>query len=80
MREYYALYTCDAWKTHSSMTLVGVFTKAKLISIIKKYVKESDPRFEFESDLKKIESMEINEIDNSLKYGYIQKIKINEIL
>ncbi|WP_279145939.1 MULTISPECIES: hypothetical protein [Clostridium] len=75
MNEYYALFSCDAWKSCSSMRLIGVFTLEKLKTVIKEKIKEKDFYF---ACLEKIDDIDISEINNSLAFGYIKKIKIDE--
>jgi hypothetical protein len=77
MKEYYVLFSSDAWKSHSSMRLKGVFTKPNLLKVIKKNIKNKN--FEFDSG-KKIENMEIKDINDALTYAYIETVKINEEL
>jgi hypothetical protein len=74
-RKYYVLLKCNEWKEYSSMRIVGVFTWKGLIKVIKKRVKAGD--FEFDN-IKKIDQMIVNEIDNFLKYGHIIEVEINE--
>ena len=72
--KYYALFTCDQWKSRDSMQFMGVFTKTRLISIINK----GSNVFDFEEALNK--SMDVREMNNSITYGYIEELSINEVL
>lgn len=77
-RKYYALFNCDEWKSTSSMSFVGVFNFKKLINLIKKRVRNGD--YEFDNEIKEIETMEWDEIETLLEYGHIQEVSINEVL
>jgi hypothetical protein len=72
--KYYALFTCDQWKSRDSMQFMGVFTKNRLISIINK----GSNVFDFEEAFNK--SMDVREMNNSIAYGYIEELSINEVL
>ena len=39
MRGYYALFSCDDWKSHSSFVLIGVFNQTELKKQVRKRVK-----------------------------------------
>lgn len=77
-RLHYILFSCDQWKSHSSKSLIGVFTAKELIRISKRKVKNGD--FEFGQDIKEIEAMSVQDINTALTYGHIEECQINEIL
>ncbi len=77
-RKYYELFSCDEWKSHASMSLVGVFNFTKLKRIIKDRVKKD--KFEFGRDIKEIDKMTWHEIEVALAYGYIQELELNEVV
>ncbi len=77
--KYYALFSCDQWKSHSSMSLIGVFTLLKLRSAIRKRIKSKN--FSFDGyDIKEIKNMSIHDLDIALQYGSIIELSINETL
>lgn len=76
MRNYYALFSCNDWKEHSSMSPIGVFNQSELLKVIKRKIKTRE--FRFKRDVKEIGKLSIREIDTSLVSGYIQPIKLNE--
>lgn len=75
--KYFALFSCDEWKGHSSMRLIGVFTREGLNKQLNKEVEGGNMELS-ESDA--LEELSIKEIDNSLSYGFIQELSINEAL
>lgn len=75
-REYYVLFSCDEWKSTSSMEFIGVFCEGKLRKILKKKIKKNE--FELELDIEQLDKGDIYTIDNCLTYGYIKKIYLNE--
>lgn len=78
-RRYYGLFSCDEWKSHSSMNLIGVFTLTKLRKLVKERVKKGD--FEFGGErITEIDNMDFDSIDTMLTYGYIIELGINEEL
>lgn len=70
--KYYALFTCDLWKSKESMKLLGVFTKSRLIATLK------DDRFSLNDPINK--TMDCRELNDICTYGYIEELSINEIL
>lgn len=70
--KYYALFNCDEWRSNATMDLFGVFTKDKLIKCL-----EYDS-FELSQPIDK--TMSIRELNNVVTYGYIEELKINEVL
>ena len=74
---HFALFSCDDWKSHSSMSLVGVFTKDELINQLNKEIEVGDMEFGRDNSL---ELLSIRDIESSLKYGFIQELSINEVL
>lgn len=78
-RKYYALFDCDDHKDYSSMRLLGVFTEKKLRQTIRKKVISGE--FEFTGNIIEILNEEdLEYIFNSLRYGFVQELKINEEL
>lgn len=77
--EFFALFTCDEYKSHNSLDLKGVMTKEFLIDFIKKNSNSEDSLFIFDN-LEDIECMTIRDINTSLEFGYIEELYINEVL
>lgn len=77
MREYYVLFSCDDWKSHSSMSLIGVFSRKKLEKTIRKFVK--DGSMKFNRELKTLPELSVHDIEVALEFGFIQSIHLNEI-
>lgn len=79
---FYALFTCDQWKSYSSMNLIGVFDRTHLNDIILNKVKEEI--FELDDSVKLsqggIQQASIRDIDVALTYGFVQSLTINEEL
>ena len=76
MREYYALFSCNEWKNHSSMNLIGIFNGTQLLKVIKRRIKKGE--FKFGRDFKDLDVLDVHEIDSSLEYGFIQSLSLNE--
>lgn len=74
---HYVLFSCDEWKSCSSMSLIGVFSKYGLIDQLIKETEENNMEFGRSEPLY---NLPIEEIDSSLKYGFIQEISIDEVL
>lgn len=72
----YILSTCDCWKSYSSMQLIGVFTKAKLLSVIKQTIESGN--FNFNRDMADLDRLDIRDINISLEYGFIEPVIIDE--
>lgn len=78
-KEYYVLFSCDKWKSYSSMRLMGVFSITELRKVVKKIIEKGD--FEYEkSDVKEINKMTGSDISRVLKYGYVETVGLNEEL
>ncbi|EQC1535468.1 hypothetical protein [Clostridium botulinum] len=70
MKNIILLYSCNAWKEHSSMRLVMASTSEKKIrKEINNQIKNKD--MEYESNTKDLKELSLNDIDKCLKYGYI---------
>lgn len=74
--KYYILFSCDEWKSQSSMSLLGVFNRKGLLMKIRKELRNNG--FETELKLKEIKDLETNELNNALDYAYIEEAEINE--
>lgn len=77
MENHYVLFNCNEWKNFSSMKLVGVFTRPKLDEYLKKEISEGNMEIG-RNEL--INSLSIQELNTSLKYGYVEEITINEVI
>lgn len=71
----YVLFSCNTWKEHSSMRLMGVFSENQLRKKIKKEVLANN--FEIDDEIYLTEGA-IEKINDRLKYGYIESIYLNE--
>lgn len=71
----YVLFSCNTWKEHSSMGLMGVFSENQLRKKIKKEVLANN--FEIDDEIYLTEGA-IEKINDRLKYGYIESIYLNE--
>lgn len=84
MKELYALFACDEWKSRDSMRLVGVFNRSGL----NKAVLERLNRGEFElydtavpMSLREVKSyIHVKDLDTELTYASIQQLAVNEEL
>lgn len=77
MGSYYILFNCNDWKTYDSLELVGVFTRDALIGLLKNRINIGSYKFDTDSD---INDMDVAEIEKIIKYAYIQKLEINEVM
>ena len=88
---YYCLFTCDEWKSSSSMSLLTVTTdKSKLIEIIKEEILKGDMCYtrlhgEYSSSLETQASdfekdlIKFSLEDNYLIYGYVETLEDGEL-
>lgn len=76
MRDYYVLFSCDEWKSYSSMKLIGIFNKNELVKVIKRRIKKRE--LHFNRDIKEISKMSVEEIKVALEFGYIESLKLNQ--
>lgn len=77
-RQHYALFSCDVWKSNSTMKFMGVFTKPRLLRIIRREIKDNN--FEYGCPLSTLEEEDVRSLNDMLTYGYIEEITINEEL
>jgi hypothetical protein len=88
-RVYYALFTCNVWKEHDSMRLVGIFTEKRIKPQVKMMLKgELNIEFyearnfsdkqEYREFWKEFETMNFNQITTAIPIIDIMEIKINE--
>jgi hypothetical protein len=77
-RQYYALFSCDEWKSHSSYGFRGVFTLSKLKTQVRKGIRNKT--FEYNGSIRDIENMSVEEIHNQVTYLSITTLSINEEL
>ena len=74
---YYALFSCDVWKSRSSMIFKGVFTEEGL----KEYLKYLTDNLEMNLDQEcSIDNLTPYELNNVIIYGYIEGISIDEVI
>ncbi|EQB4341427.1 hypothetical protein ACYJ2U_001811 [Clostridium botulinum] len=77
MKNIILLYSCNAWKEHSSMSLVMVSTSERRIrKEITNQIKNKD--MQYESDKNDLKELSLNDIDKCLKYGYISIVEDGE--
>jgi hypothetical protein len=70
----YLLFSCNKWKTHNSMKLIASTDNLqKLKSLISKEIEFGN--MEYKKSNSKIENQDVTEINNCLKYGYIEVLK-----
>jgi hypothetical protein len=74
---YYLYYRCDRWKMRTSFELVGIFGESKLKQIIIEDINNKDIEFD-NRNVEEIAGMEEQEINNSITYGYLEKVFFNE--
>ena len=78
MQDIHLLFSCDAWKAHSSRRLIMVtIDNAKLLSEIKRQVNIDNMQLEEQACL--LNSMGNNQINGVLKFGYVATVKDGEI-
>ncbi len=91
MRTYYALLTCNVWKEHDSMRLVGVFTEKRIKPQIKKMLKGEwniefyearnfSDKQEYQEFWKEFKTMDFNRLTTAIPIIDIVPIKINEMV
>ena len=90
---YYCVFTCDEWKSSSSMSLLTVTTdKLKLIEIIKEEILKGNMCYtrlhnEYSSSLetqasdfeKDLIKISLEDVFNYLIYGYIETLEDGEL-
>ncbi|HCL4455253.1 TPA: hypothetical protein N2D10_003280 [Clostridium botulinum] len=77
MKNIILLYSCNAWKEYSSMSLVMASTsERKIRKEIINQIKNKD--MEYESDKEDLKELSLNDINTCLKYGYISIVKDGE--
>lgn len=84
MKDLYALFSCDEWKSSDSMRFVGVFNRSGLNKVLLDRLN----RGEFElydtavpMSLRELKSyVHVKDLSNELTYAYIQQVAINEEL
>lgn len=76
---YFALFSCDEWKSNSSMGLKGIFTREVLNSLISKELSDNNMEFDGES-YSHYSELDIRTLNDALTYGYVQELSINEVL
>ena len=74
-KRYFALFSCDEWKSYKSQRLIGVFDESNLKKIVAEKIKDRD--FELNID-KEVEESSIWDLKNCLEYAYIEEIKLNK--
>jgi len=73
MKNIYLLYSCDIHKTHSSMRLIITSTsESKIRKEIKNQIKEGNMRYGADEDNLKL--ADLNYINTSLDFGYIETV------
>ena len=73
--KYYALFSCDAHKAHSSMRFKGFFTEEKLREIL---LRDIEKGYYELADFVKVKEDNIKMIMVNIKYAYIVEAEINE--
>ena len=78
----YVLFSCDAHKSYSSMSLIGVFDEKNVRGVIRDRLNNDD---DFELGIEditddKFNEMSIDDIGNLLDYGFVQTVSLNERL
>lgn len=74
----YVIFTCDEWKMTNSMKFVGVASTRKQLNKILKQMAEEDV---IEISIKNYMldlNWPINDINDSLKYAYIEEREMND--
>lgn len=73
VKEVFLLFTCDEWKSKSSMNLVGIFLSEKKARIaIKSLIKNDVVGLEGYS-ISDVDDWEFDEIDNYVDYLYLYR-------
>jgi hypothetical protein len=77
MKEIYIFYSCDEWKSISSMKLIMASTsKFKIIRDLKKELQSDN--MELDLPIKELNKVEIERINNNLTYGFIKIVSDGE--
>lgn len=76
---YYALFSCNEWKEHSSSGLIGVFTREGLNEQLKKEIRENSMEIYLDEN-ESIDILSIQALNIALQYGYIEEITIDEAI
>lgn len=74
---YYIYNSCDQWKSHDSMRLVGIFDEENLKKVIIEDVKSKEIELD-DRDEKEIEEMDIRTLNGLMTYGYVERIELNQ--
>lgn len=77
MDKHFIYYHCDQWKMKNSMTVIGVFTEAKLKQIIVEDLRCQDIELDRKSD-DEILDMSISTLNSLIQFGHIEEITLNE--
>ena len=73
--KYYALFSCDAHKAHSSMRFKGFFTEEKLREIL---LRDIEKGYYELADFVKVKEDNMKMIMVNIKYAYIVEAEIDE--
>jgi len=73
------IYTCDEWKSSSSMTLKGIFTNNEaFLKAIRKLKKDNDIELD-NGEITDLKEWPIRTINNNFIYLYVEEIELNEL-
>ena len=74
--ELYVLFSCDEWKSKSSMRLMGVFTTVEALwDTVCKLVEADDMEWSYNPT-----GQDPYSINSALKYGHINTVTSNELI
>lgn len=77
-KDIYLLYSCDEWKSWSSISLIMASTSQnKIRKEIKSRVRNGD--MEYGAEFKNITESPLEDINNCLEYGYIDIVVDGEV-
>jgi hypothetical protein len=72
MKDIYLLYECDDWKSHSSMSLrMATTSEKKIRKAILEAIGDKDMELDVSNKATFLRERDLHEIDNNLKYGFI---------
>ena len=70
-------FHCDEWKSHASMSLIGVYINIRaLIRSIKEELREDAQ--DYNGKISLLPDIEISEINDRLHYGILEEIILNK--
>lgn len=77
-RKYYALFSCDEWKSYSSEGFRGIFTLRELKKQVRKELRNKT--FEYDGSIRDITDISVKEIHDNVTYLSITPLSINKEL